>query len=73
MVERKRAVIWSADARADLEQIWTYCVRVVGPNTAAKFVREISEAVRPLEEHPFAGRSRNEVRHGLRSVVASPD
>ena len=35
-------------------------------------MREIAEACRLLEEHPLAGRARNEVRPGLRSVVTSP-
>ena len=35
-------------------------------------MREIGQACRILEEHPFAGRSRDEIRPGLRSVVASP-
>jgi toxin ParE1/3/4 len=37
-----------------------------------KITHEIEKACRILEDHPFAGRSRNEVRPGLRSVVASP-
>ena len=43
---------------------------VAGRNTADKIVREIGELCRLLEEHPFAGRARDEVRHGLRSIAA---
>jgi toxin ParE1/3/4 len=43
-----------------------------GRNTADKISREIGEAVHLLEGYHFAGRSRNEVRPGLRSVVARP-
>jgi toxin ParE1/3/4 len=41
-------------------------------DTAEKVVREISEVVDVLAEHPQAGRKRNEVRYGLRSLAASP-
>ena len=72
MTEPGRPVIWSPDALADLDAIWNYYVRVAGPNTADKVGREIGKVVRVLEDHPFAGRSRDEVRPGLRSVAASP-
>jgi len=35
-------------------------------------VRAIGEASQMLEEHPLAGRTRDEIRPGLRSVLASP-
>lgn len=72
MVGRRRPIIWSSDAPSDLSEIWGYYVKVAGPNTADKIIREIGEACRLLEDHPFGGRSRNEIRPGLRSVVASP-
>ena len=33
---------------------------------------KIGEVIALIEDHPFAGRSRNEVRSGLRSFAASP-
>lgn len=72
MAERRRPVIWSPEAQDDLAQIWVYYTKIAGPHTAEKIVREIGEVCRILEEHPFAGRSRSEVRPDLRSVVASP-
>jgi toxin ParE1/3/4 len=33
---------------------------------------DISEVVATIEDHPFAGRSRNELRSRLRSLAASP-
>ena len=39
---------------------------------ADTLVRAIGEACRVLEEHPLAGRTRDEIRAGLRSVLASP-
>jgi len=72
MTEPGRPVIWSPDALADLDAIWNYYVRVAGRNTADKVSREIGKVVCVIEDHPLAGRSRAEVRPGLRSVAASP-
>ena len=57
-------------ARADLSDIWSYYGRAVGPQTADNIIR--GQACRLLEDHPYGGRARNEVRPGLRSVVARP-
>jgi toxin ParE1/3/4 len=72
MVDRRRPIVWSPDALADLSQIWNYYAKVASQPTADKIVREIGEACRLLGDHPFAGRVRNEVRPGLRSIAAPP-
>jgi toxin ParE1/3/4 len=72
MTGRKRLVEWSPDAVGDLAEIWSYYLNVAGRDAANNIVREIDKACRLLEEHPFAGRARNEVRPGLRSFVAAP-
>jgi toxin ParE1/3/4 len=72
MVDHKRPIDWSLDARADLSQIWSYYANVAGPHTADKIVREIGNVCLLLEDHPFAGRARDEVRSGLRSIAARP-
>ena len=72
MVDLRRPIVWSPDAHADLSEIWNYYAKVASRRTANKIVREIGEACRLLEEHPLAGRARNEVRLGLRSIVARP-
>jgi toxin ParE1/3/4 len=64
MAEAKRAALWSSEALDDRERIWDYYVRVAGRNTAEKILREIAEVIALLEEHPFAGRARNELRPG---------
>jgi hypothetical protein len=43
MVDRRRPIDWSREARADLSEIWNYYVNVAGRNTADKIVREIGE------------------------------
>jgi len=71
MAEAKRAALWSPEALDDRERIWDYYVRVAGRYTAEKILREIAEVIALIEEHPFAGRARNEVRPELRSFAAN--
>ncbi|MBX9777149.1 MAG: type II toxin-antitoxin system RelE/ParE family toxin [Xanthobacteraceae bacterium] len=71
MATPRRRVIWSADARSDLDSIWDYYERVAGPNAAEKMIRQIDDVVRLIQEHPFAGRGRDEVRACPRSFAAT--
>ena len=64
MVDPRRPIIWSPDARADLSEIWSYYAKVAGRHIADKIVREIVEMCRLLEYHPFAGRARDECGQG---------
>ena len=68
MAEARRAALWSIEALDDRERIWDYYVRVAGRHTAEKVLREIAEVIALIEDHPFAGRARNEVRGGLAFV-----
>jgi toxin ParE1/3/4 len=72
MATGRRRAVWSSVALADLDEIWTYYEGVAGRNTAEKIIREIGEAISVIEDHPFAGRSRNELRSGLRSLSVRP-
>jgi toxin ParE1/3/4 len=72
MAEARRSALWSPEALDDLERIWDYYARAAGRHTAEKIVRDIAEVIALIEDHPFAGRSRNEVRTGLRSFTATP-
>jgi toxin ParE1/3/4 len=72
MVNRRRPIIWSLDARADLSEVWNYYANVASRQVADKIVRGIGEACHLLEDQPLAGRPRNEIRPGLRSVAAYP-
>ncbi|MGC1778648.1 MAG: type II toxin-antitoxin system RelE/ParE family toxin [Xanthobacteraceae bacterium] len=55
-------------SREDLD----YYVGVAGRHTAEKILREMAEVIALIEDHPFAGRARNEVRPGLRSFAVTP-
>ena len=70
MAKRKPEVRWSPEALEDLGAIWNYYAKVAGPNTAEKIILEIVQVCGALASHPFGGRSRDEVRPSLRSLVA---
>jgi toxin ParE1/3/4 len=68
----RRAALWSPEALCDLNDIWDHYARVAGPQTADKLLRDINGVVATLEDHPFAGRVRGEIRSGLHSFATSP-
>jgi len=72
MAARERHIIWSPEAEADLAHIWNYYREVAGIGVAESRVRAIGEACLVLDQHPLAGRKRDEIRPELRSFVASP-
>jgi toxin ParE1/3/4 len=65
-------IVWSPEAEADLTDIWSYYAEAAGRRAADTIIRAIGETCRMLEEHPLAGRAREEIRPGLRSALASP-
>jgi plasmid stabilization system protein ParE len=72
MARRRPALIWSPEAQTDLSAIWDHYATVAGRDRADAVVREISDVSLLIEDHPFAGRARDEIRPGLRSVAARP-
>ncbi len=70
MAAPERPVVWSSAGLADLADFWSHYARVAGRLTADKTVRDVGNACRAVAARPFAGRSRNEVRPGLRSIAA---
>lgn len=67
-----RRLIWSPESIGDLTDVWNYYAQVAGRRTADNIIREIGNTVRLLEDHPYGGRARDEVRGGLRSLAANP-
>jgi toxin ParE1/3/4 len=55
-----------------VRRFWDYYIRTAGPGAAEKILREIGKVIALIEDHPFAGRARNEVRRGLRSFATFP-
>lgn len=45
MAERERVALWSPEALGDREKIWDYYIRIAGPNTAEKILREIGKVI----------------------------
>ncbi len=72
MPDRRGTAIWSPEALRDIDEIWNYYERVAGKHTAERIIRKIAEVIATIEDHPFAGRARNELRPGVRSLAAAP-
>jgi toxin ParE1/3/4 len=72
MAGRRGTAIWSPEALLDFDEIWDHHKRVAGVNIAEKIARENGEVVATIEDYPLAGRSRNELRPGIRSLAANP-
>jgi plasmid stabilization system protein ParE len=68
----RRAVFWSPQALADATSIWQYYAESAGISSASKVLREIDRVVAVVEHHPLAGRPRDELEPGLRSIAAKP-
>src|SRR5260221_165720 len=71
MAGHKPPIIWSGEALNDIDQLWNYYAGVAGRATADKIVREIAKVVATIDDFPFAGRTRDEIRPGLRSLAAN--
>jgi len=68
----RRTALWSPEALDDRETIWSYYIAVAGRHTAENIIRELGRVVALIEDHPLAGRPRDEIRPGLRSFAATP-
>lgn len=67
-----RRLFWAPAAKRDLRDIWRYYARIASPDVADNLLREISRAAERAGENPLAWRARDEIRPGLRSVLARP-
>lgn len=72
MAERKAPIIWSPDALNDIDRLWDYYAEAAGSGTADKILREIAKVIAVIDDFPFAGRARDEIRAGLRSLATTP-
>jgi toxin ParE1/3/4 len=71
MAERKPPVVWSPEALNDIDQLWDHYAGIAGRGTADRILREIAKVVAAIDEFPLAGRSRDELRAGMRSLPAA--
>jgi toxin ParE1/3/4 len=72
MVGHKPPAIWSPETLDDIDHLWDYYSHVAGRATADKIIREIAKVVKTVDEFPYAGRARDDIRVGLRSLTATP-
>jgi plasmid stabilization system protein ParE len=69
MPELELQLIWSPEAEADLLEIWRWGAVRFSPDTADGHLRDIQRAALDLTVAPLSGRSRSDLRPGLRSRV----
>ena len=72
MAEHKPEILWSPEALDDIDRLWDYYVHAAGRVTADKILREVAKAVSVIGDFPLAGRARDEIRAGLRSLAVAP-
>lgn len=72
MAKTNRAVIWSPEAAQDLLDIWRHLASVASTTIADNHLRDIDRAVSMLIDWSLAGRARDELVPGLRSVPVHP-
>lgn len=72
MAEHKSPVIWSPEALEDIDRLWAHYAGTAGSATADRLLRQVARIVATIDDFPLAGRSRDEIRGGLRSLAASP-
>jgi toxin ParE1/3/4 len=65
-------IVWSTDANDDLAQIWNYLAREASVARADDQINKIESACRVLSDWPLAGRARDAILPGLRTVAAPP-
>jgi toxin ParE1/3/4 len=59
----------SAEAEEDLGEIFDYTEQQFGSEQAATYLYELEASLLTLLANPNAGRERNEIRAGLRSIT----
>src|SRR5512140_3579755 len=72
MPSARLAIIWSPEAEEDLIGIWAYLAEQATEQVADSQLAAIESACVKLEHWPHAGRQRDDLLPGLRSVLAVP-
>lgn len=63
---------WALQAERDVRAIWAYYAARASAEAANKILRAIEAAAGRVANLPMTGRPRDELRPGLRSVLAQP-
>jgi toxin ParE1/3/4 len=72
MAEHKAPLLWSPEALNDIDHLWDYYASTAGRAAADKVLRQIARVVATIDDFPLAGRTRDEIRTGLRSLATGP-
>ena len=67
-----RAVHWSRPARRDLRTIWAWYNREASPEVADQMLQKIGRNAERLGRNPMPGRTRDDLRPGLWSLLSHP-
>ena len=62
------SVDWAEPAVADLRAIFLWATERADRDVALRFVQRIEEVAEKLSDYPRRGRTRDEIRPGLRSI-----
>jgi toxin ParE1/3/4 len=65
-------LIWAPEADRDLLGIWGYYAAEASAEIADKIVQQIVTAARRVSGLPLSGRSRDDLKPGLRAALAHP-
>jgi toxin ParE1/3/4 len=72
MAEHKPPILWSSEALDDIDHLWDYYACTAGRASADRVLRQIAKVVATIDDFPLAGRARDEIRTGLRSLATGP-
>jgi toxin ParE1/3/4 len=72
MPRPRHELVWSPTAERDLADIWRYLNQNASIEVAETQIRKIVARCEALRLNPRTGRMRNDLRPGLRQVLANP-
>ena len=72
MASPDRAIIWSAPAERDIDDIWDYLAAHASIELADETVSSLFRTCAKLVGYPFVGRPRDGLIPGLRSILSHP-
>ena len=72
MADDRRDVVFSANARADLIDIWRYLATEAGDRVADAALERLHAAAMSLDVRSQRGAPRDDIRMGLRMLIVRP-
>lgn len=72
MPSRNLRVVWSPESEEDLLSIWQWGASRFSTKIADRHLRDIQRAVATLTASPMIGRTRDDLRSGIREIVVYP-